>query len=113
VCDRQVHALDPSQEDAAFADRSQINPAILEFSGSVPIECGGRTLPCVVIEQQSALYEHLKPIADTQDQFSGVLEVVKLGRQVMLDLIAENAPAGDVVAVRETAGNAKHLIIAQ
>src|SRR5262249_40120827 len=62
---------------------------------------------------QTALHEGLKSVANAQDQLSSRFELPKRIRQVMLQLNAEDPARSNVVAVTETAGQAKDLVVGQ
>ena len=66
--------------------------------------------PCrVVAVEQAALDEHLKAVADAEDQLAGVAKRGERVGQVMPQLVAEDAARGQVVAVAEPAGEAEDL----
>jgi tetratricopeptide (TPR) repeat protein len=60
--------------------------------------------------QQMGLDENLEPVADSQDQFAGGLEVDEPIGQVVLQLVREDAPGGDVVAVYLVPGHSRDII---
>jgi hypothetical protein len=61
--------------------------------------------------QQIRLHEYLEPVADSQDQLARVAEGGKLAREMMLQLVPQDSPRRDIVSIRESTRNTKHLII--
>ena len=61
--------------------------------------------------EQIGFHQHLKAIADSDDRLAGGDEIVKCIVQMMCDLIGEDSPGRDVVAVTESAGDGEELKI--
>ena len=61
------------------------------------------------VQQHARLDQHLKAVADAQDQLAGGLELGQRVGQVVLDLVAQDPAGRHVVAVAEPAGHAEDL----
>jgi hypothetical protein len=73
---------------------------------------GGR-LPAPPAEgarQQLRLDQHLEPVADADHRPARLDEAAQRVRQVVRDLVGEDAPGGDVVAIAEAAGDGEQLV---
>ena len=106
---RQVHPLDATEENTLLAGHAQADPTVFILAGVVVGQRGRRAMGRIVVQEDAGLDDHLKTVADTQDQFAGRLEVGQTAGQVMPHLHGKNLPGGYVVAETESAGNAENL----
>jgi hypothetical protein len=109
VRDRQIHPLDAIQEDAFRTLHPQPHPTVFIFPRVVVRERGGGAHRRLVRQEHARLDEHLKAVADPEDQFAGGLELGQLGGEVMLHLHGEDPPGRHVVAKTESARDAENL----
>ena len=88
---------------------AQADPTVFVLAGVVVGQRGRRAVGWLVVQENARLDDHLKPVADAQDQFAGGLEVGQAAGQVMPHLHGEDLPGGHVVAEAEPAGDAEDL----
>jgi len=105
VGDGEVQRLDAAEEDAAVAGRAELDPAVFELAGIIPVKCRLR-LAVFDRQQQPALEQHLEAVADTQYQLARGLELYQCFLQMMPDLRGKDPPRGDVVPVAKAARDA-------
>src|SRR5262245_3319969 len=100
------------QEDTPSRRRLHENPAILEFALGVVSQ--GRKRPFLIGgNDQPRLEQHLKAVADAENQPFPVAKFAQLLAEEMLELIGENLAGRHVVAIRESAGYDEDLIALQ
>ncbi len=87
----------------------QPDPAVLEAARVVPGERGRRAELFVRLQQNARFDQHLEAVADAQDQFAVGLEAGHFRAEVVLEVVAQDAAGGHVVAVAEAAGDAEDL----
>lgn len=110
VRDGQLEAVDVVEKNALPASGAKAHPAALEPARLVPRERGA--LPfCIVAVEQPALDEHLKAVADAEDQLAGVAKRGERIGEMVLELVAVNAPGRKIVAVAEPARQAEDLVV--
>ena len=63
--------------------------------------------------KQSGLHQRLKSIADSDDKLAVPDPLPQRIAQMAQQLIGQNFAAGDVIAIRKTAGNGENLVIRQ
>ena len=89
-------------------------PHPARFESARIVEHERRQWPVLIGRHQEVrLQQHLKTVANSQDEFARIAEFGERIGQMMLHLISEDAPSGNVVAVTEAAGNAHNLKVAQ
>lgn len=108
----EFHLLDALEEHAPAGVNGESDPAGFEVAGIVERERGGGAVG-VGGSQKVRLQQHLESVANTDYELARFTECSKSFREVMLDLVAEDAPGGDVVAVAETARDAEYLEIGE
>jgi hypothetical protein len=110
VCDWQVHRLNPAEEDAIAAARTQSHPAVGVATVVVPSQSDSISL-WIGFYEQPRLNQCLKAIADTENQLPIITELPQFIQQVMLDLQRQHLAGADVVAVAESTGNAEDVMV--
>jgi hypothetical protein len=97
----------------AFAGK-QMNPAIDKSTGVIVGQSGGLAgLAGEGAREEVGLNQNLESIADSDDWFAGFDEAANGLAEVMDDLIGEDFPGGDVVAVAEAAGESEDLAVGE
>ncbi len=89
----------------------EMDPAVLETGRRIPGERGGGAVLRIVVEQDSRLDQHLKAVADAEDQFARRFEIAHRVGQVMANQIGKDSAGGDVVAEAESTRDAENLIL--
>ena len=91
-----------------------MDPSVRETSGVISRERAGLAgFAGQGAGQQVCFDQHLKAIADADDRLAGRDEIEQTLTQMMGNLIGENSPGGDVVAVAESARDGEGLVILQ
>jgi len=86
-----------------------MHPAIDEHAGGIVGEARAGCTRDRIGEQQARLQEDLKAVADAEDETAAVAELRQALGKPRLQFERENPPAGDVVAVGESARDAEDL----
>ena len=110
VCDWQVHRLNPAEEDAIAATRTQAHPAVCVTTVVIPSQSDPISL-WIGLDEQSGFNQCLKAIADTENQLSVISELPQFIQQVMLDLQRQHLSGADIVTVAEPAGDAEDVMV--
>ena len=102
----------PFAEPGDWLDAS---PAVFEFSGGVVGQRGGVPIGGVELRnragEQAGLDEDLEAVADADDEFAVVDELLERGFEMVDELVGEYFSGGDVVAVGESAGEGEDLVL--
>ena len=109
---RQLEPAKSFQKHALRRTHHQLHPAVDEASRPVGRKSGqraGRGL----MQQQGGLQEHLKAIADAEDQAAAVAKAFQRIGEERAQLQGEDPAAGNIVAIRKPARNAEDLILLQ
>jgi hypothetical protein len=114
VGDGGFELFDAFRPDATGAFGGQVNPAVdkpaavIIGEGTVlAVQSGQRA------RQKFGLNQHLETITDADHRPAGFDEPFERVRQMMRDLIGQDSPGGDVVAVTKAPGNRQNLMPAQ
>ena len=107
--DRQFEPFHALQKHAAARHRLQMHPAVEELAGCVVGEARAGCPRDRIGQQQARLQEHLKAVADAEDEPATVAELCQALSEPRLQFEREDSPTGDVVAVGESARDAEDL----
>ena len=111
---RNVHAVHIFRENAgAFFIYRQANPPALEFARIIGRQCYPRLAAILRLRQKTGFNQHLKTVADAQNEPTDLKKASDVLPQLELYLVGQHFTGRDIVAIGEATGNDQYLVVGQ